>query len=232
LTPEQGKALQLWSTKALPVFKANCAMCHDGSMPDIGYLAGMTDVMIRDTAIAFVPTLVNLGAPQSSRVLTKGKHTGPALNTSQASDILAWITAERDARPPAMVIETTPFQPLLCTSGQPGSPTCPINTVDLTALGTAATFTFVAEALSNDLYATQLSFTAGVDGLYLEHPLLLSWPPAATMGTPDSIDRYFAATFNLAPDAKGVLGASATFSGFAPTNTLSIRFDAFEKKRP
>src|SRR5205807_2302402 len=115
---------------------------------------------------------------------------------------------------------------------QPGSATCPINSIDLAPLGTAATFTFVAEALVNDLYATNLTFTAGADGLYLEHPLFLSWPAGATMGTPDSIDRYFAATYNLAPAAKQVLSASATFSGFSPTNGLSIRFDAFEKKRP
>src|SRR5437879_6644450 len=142
-------------------------------MPDIGYLAGMTDVMIRETAVAFLPQVVNLNAPQSSRVLSKGVHEGPQLLSQEASDILEWLVAERDARPAGPVIETAQFPVMLCTSGNPGDATCPINKVDLSPLGPAgAELDFVAQALSGDLYATGMAFKAGpTDGLYVEHPL-------------------------------------------------------------
>lgn len=241
-TPQQALALQKWVKQALPVFKAKCSMCHDGSMPDIGFLAGMTDLMIRDTAIAFLPQVVNLNAPQSSRVLSKGVHEGPQLLSPEASDILEWLIAERDARPPGPVIETPQFVLMMCTAGNPGDATCPINKVDLSSLGPAgAEFDFVAQALSGDLYTTGMSFKPGTDGLYVEHPLFESWPPAATGSDagvpapiPDSLDRYFATKLNLMPGAAPApLGAgNATFAGFVPTNMMSIRFDAIDKYRP
>ena len=113
LTPAEALAKTRWLKDAEPVFQAKCFMCHDGSMatavpPPDPYLAGMGDMAIRDTAIAYVPQLVNLGAPRSSRVLSKGMHEGPALTAQEASKILGWIQAEHDARPPAMIIETMP----------------------------------------------------------------------------------------------------------------------------
>ena len=98
LDPKAQVALEKWVEKALPVLGTKCVMCHDGSMPMIGYLAGATDLERRDTLIAYMPAVVNMNAPQSSRMLTKGSHTGPALDAIEASNILQWIVAERDAR--------------------------------------------------------------------------------------------------------------------------------------
>lgn len=249
LTPQQQIAQKKWTEKALPTFKAaTCTMCHDGSMADIGYLVGKSDLAIRDSAIAFLPQVVNLNAPQSSRVLTKGMHTGPALLATQASDILDWIVAERDARPPGPVIETAMAPPMPCTAGNPGDLTCPINKIDLTALGsTGSTFEFVATALGTDLYVTDMKFKAGAEGLYVEHPLFESWPPggagsgsgsgsgsaAAPKPIADSIDRYFSTSYNIPANGTMPLGNGiATFAGFAIANPMSIRFDALEKVRP
>ncbi|MDB4956344.1 MAG: hypothetical protein JWO36_3913 [Myxococcales bacterium] len=245
LTPAQQKAQKAWTEKALPAFKAaTCTMCHDGSMPDIGYLVGTSDLLIRDTAIAFLPQVVNLSAPQSSRVLNKGVHTGPALLVNQATDILDWITAERDARPPGAVIETPMTVPMPCVSGNPGDATCPINVVDLSALGSmGSSFNFVATALGPDLYVTDMKFKAGPDGLHIEHPLFETWPPMAAgsadagsmmpASVPDPIDRYFASIINLAAAGTMPLGNGiTTFSGFKITDPLSIRFDVVDKVRP
>jgi hypothetical protein len=211
-----------------------CTMCHDGSMPMIGYIAGTDDLMRRDTLVNYVPRIVNLGAPQSSRVLTKGDHTatggGPALDAPEASDILTWIVAESKARPPATEIRTMQAAAQLCV-GNPGDATCPMNTIDLSPLGTAATLSFYLTAVGNDSYFTQLKITAGADGLYVEHPLIESWPAGATMPKPDPTDRFFAIQQNLMPNMPLTLGdtGTASIAGFNPADPISFRFDVFEK---
>jgi hypothetical protein len=236
LTPEQQVAQDRWVMKALPALKnATCISCHDGSMAGAvpeppAYLAGMTDLKIRDTLMAATPAIVNLGSPAVSRLIKKGMHEGPPLSAQAVSDVQSWIEAERDARPAQMVFETahdTP--PTLCM----GMPTCPINTITLDALGLAgAKFEYSADVIAPDLYVTQMKFTAGADGIYLEHPLFDSWPAGAMKPTPDSIDRYFATQLNIMPGMTATLAASATFANFAGTDPVSLRFDAIEKYRP
>jgi len=222
LTPQEALAKQRWLGKAEPVFKAKCTMCHDGSMPPADpYLVGMTDMAIRDTAVAYVPELVNLGAPASSRVLTKGMHEGPAMTAQEASDVLSWIEAERDARPPAMVIETTPVMMMQ------GSAT----DIPLDALGYAgAKISLTAMALQNDTYATGITVTAGADGLYLQHPLFVS-NPAGMDPVPDPIDRFYSTTLDLMANGTMTLSTATTFTGFAIGNPLTIRFDVLDKYR-
>lgn len=227
LTPEQALAKQRWLGKAEPVFKAKCTMCHDGSMsaatpvPD-PYLVGMTDMAIRDTAVAYVPQLVNLGAPPSSRVLTKGTHEGPALTAQEASDVLSWILAEKDARPPAMVIETTPVTMMA------GPAT---TTITLDSLGyTGASISLTATAVQGDTYATGITVTAGADGLYLQHPLFVS-NPAGAAPVPDPIDRFYSTTLDLMPAGTMTLSAATTFSGFKIGDPLTVRFDVLDKYR-
>jgi hypothetical protein len=226
LTPEQALAKQRWLQKAEPVFKAKCVMCHDGSMataspvPD-PYLVGMTDMAIRDTAIAYMPQLVNLGAPASSRVLTKGMHEGPPMTAQEASDVLSWITAERDARPPAMVIETMPVMMMQ------GSAT----DIPLDSLGYAgAKVSLTAMALQGDTYATGITITAGADGLYLQHPLFVS-NPAGSDPVPDPIDRFYSTTLDLMPAGTMTLSTATTFTGFNIGNPLTVRFDVLDKYR-
>lgn len=241
LTPEQADAQSKWLHGALPVFAANCRSCHDGSMetaplPAPGFLAGGNDLEIRDNLIAYTPEVVNLGAAQSSRVLTKGLHEGPALEADQASPVLEWLIAEAKARqdtnPP---IRTAMAVPQLCTGGNPGDPTCPINTLDLSALNVAgASFSFVAQAAGADLYMTNMQFTAGTDGLYVEHPIIESWPPGATDPKPDPIDRYFNVVINLQTGAAPQLlgNGTASFQGFSPADPISIHFVALDKFKP
>ena len=241
LTPEQADAQSKWLHGALPVFTAACRECHDGSMeaapvPAPGFLAGASDLEIRDTLIGFMPPVVNLGAAQSSLVLTQGEHEGPALDANQASAILQWLVAEGKARedtnPP---IRTAMVVPQLCTGGNPGDPTCPINTIDLSALNVAgASFSFVAQAAGADLYMTNMQFTAGADGLHVEHPIIESWPPGAAEPVPDPIDRFFNVVINLMTGAAPQLlgNGTASFQGFSPADPISIHFVALDKFQP
>src|SRR5262249_31798739 len=80
LTPEQKLAQQKWLETALPVFKQNCVQCHTGSDPTTAFLMATSDLGMRQALLDFDPQVVNLEAPDSSRVLTKGAHAGPPLD--------------------------------------------------------------------------------------------------------------------------------------------------------
>jgi hypothetical protein len=225
LPPEEQVARTAWVDKALPVFAENCNSCHGGSMPMVAYVAGTDDLMKRDTLVNYVPRIVNLGAPQSSRVLTKGDHSatggGPALLAPQATDILTWILAEARAHP-VTAIRTTPF--VATTGGM-------LNTIDLTPLGTAATLTFNVDNVGGDAYYTNIKLKAGADGLYYEHPLIETYPMGATDPKPDPIDRFFASQMNLTANQEITIGdGTASIVGFNVNDMMSIRFDVFEKK--
>lgn len=248
LTPEQRIARQKWIEKALPVLKPNCGQCHAGSQPDIAFISGVNDLAARDTLMGFDPQVVNVDAPGSSRILTKGAHAGPTLLASQASDILEWVQAEKDAAGVGSgggsggpILETTAFSPLLCTCVETGSgstcvpgvsPDCPINHVDLSALGLAgATIEFVAQPLgASDLYVRNLVLKASTDGAYVEHPLFVSWPSGNAKPIPDGLDRFFNVKLNLmATTQSDIGGGTAAFVGFAPNNKLTIHFKVVDK---
>ena len=232
LTPQQQLAQEAWLDKALPVFKPQCTMCHDGSMATASpvppaYLAGMTELDIRDTAVAFVPQVINLNSPMSSHVVTQGAHEGPALTSPEISDVLLWIQYEHDARPAAMVIETPQMVPVADSTT--------LNSIDLSGIGggTGSSFQFMAMTIGPDLYLSGMQFVAGTSGLSLSHPLFDTWPAATPMmATPDPSDRYFDVVIDLAAGAMYKLGTTgtATFSGFTPTDPISLRFDAMSTK--
>jgi hypothetical protein len=244
LPPEQAVAIEKWAKKALPVFgdpRYNCITCHDGSVAKApAYLAGADDLMRRDTLLAYNPRVVNLGAPQSSRMLTVGDHMmlmgGPALEVIDSTACLEWIQAERLARPEIVPIRTDAIQPMICTSGNPGDPTCPINMVDLSLVGPTpvpATLTFVLQNVSGSSYYTQIKVKAGAEGVYFEHPLIESYVGGDTVPTPDPVDRMFAVVMNVPANMEMVVGSGmATIAEFSVNDPISFQFDVIEKVRP
>ena len=257
LTPEQQVAAAKFQTDAYPVFSTICAACHSGSDPTIAFVQGTDAESVRTKLLGWDPQVVNLDAPESSRVLTKGAHAGPALDATQSSNILGWIQAEKDAAgstSTTVEIQTPQFSPLLCTGGAAGdvagcttgdaSHCCPVNIVKLDALGlVGAEINFIAQPLSSDLYVSDLYLKASTDGVYLEHPLFVSWPSGANANPiPDNIDRFFAVKMNLAasattpvcpgPSCDHIGAGAAAFVGFPPTNQLSISFKVLEAYHP
>lgn len=240
ITPEEELARSLFVSRAKPVFDVACAQCHTGLDPAVAFIAGKDPMAQRDTILHFDPQVVNLEAMESSRILTKGAHSGPALLASQASDLLEWIAAERDAAgangglDPGLA--TGRFTPLLCTSGTPGEPTCPITVIDLAPLvegWAGATIKFVAQPLSQDLYLTNFTLTGGPEGVYIEHPLLVSYPTEGDP-IPDTLDRYFSVKINMMPGeaAQPIGGGTAAFINFTPSNQLAIHFKVVDRYRP
>jgi len=242
LTPEEVAAREMFVSRAKPVFDSYCISCHAGLYPEVAFIAGTDAISQRATALAFDPPVVNFDAVESSRILTKGAHSGPALTAQQSSDILEWINAEREAAGAAgglgPILATPHFTPLLCTSGQPGESTCPINYVDLLPLVAGwggAQIKFVAQPLTQDLYLTNLSVVPGPDGVYVEHPLFVSYPPdASAEPIPDTLDRFFNVKINIMPGgvAQPIGGGTAAFINFTPTNQVAIHFKVVDKYRP
>ena len=240
LSPEEVKARKMWIEKASPVLTAACTSCHAGQRPNTDFLTGATDLELRARMIEFTPAVINLSAPPSSRILTKGPHEGPSLTATETSDVLEWIRAEKDAQPdpgatdPAANLETTPFIPALCTSGTPPAPTCPTNDIDLTEVGLpGAKLHFVATALGSGLYLNQLSIVPGPDGVYLEHPLFASYPDNAEV-VPDEIDRFYNVKMNLMGNATAeqIQGGYAAFPLFQPNAKISVLFKLVKAYQP
>ena len=238
IAPEEQLARDLFTTKAAPALNTFCLSCHNGSRPNIDFLVGTSDLEVRAALIAFDPPVVNLTAPQSSRLLTKGSHEGPALSATSTSDILEWIRAEKDAQPdpgltdPTANLETAPFLLRACV-GPAGSTECPVNDIDLTDIGLPGTrIQFVAQGLGSGIYLNQLKVVGGPMGVYLEHPLFASRPENAE-ALPDSIDRYFAVKMNLMASAEEQLaGGTAAFVGWNINDRVSILFKTIKAYQP
>jgi mono/diheme cytochrome c family protein len=236
-TPEQAAARAYFETQVWPVLMAApCASCH-AATAGVDFLAGAPDATAAyDTVRSFEPAVLNTDAPESSRLLTKGAHSGPALTPSQAATLLQWVNLEVDALPldpDRTVFETPRITPLLCTSGEPGAPTCPINTIDLGSIGApGAAVTFTVEPLSTGLYLSELKLTGGGDGVYVEHPLFVSWTSDDTK-VPDEIDRFFATKMNLmAAQSDYIDGGTAAFMTFARQNPISLTFKKIDSFLP
>ncbi|MFN0249118.1 MAG: hypothetical protein ACKV2T_19700 [Kofleriaceae bacterium] len=242
LEKDEANARRLWDEKAWPVLELQCAGCHT-TMPLIDFLnsngADLTvdTYAIREKLVTFTPSVVNLETPPSSRLLTKGFHSGPELTPTESSDLLEWVRAEQDARPQpgeeggAMLLATPAIMPMICPSGTP-LPSCPVNTLDLTNLGLpGAAITFTAIQFPSQLYINQLKLVGGSMGAYIEHPLFVSRPPPPPENEPavepiaDPIDRYFSLKMNLEMATEQVIdGGTASFVGFPLENMLEVHF--------
>ena len=69
---------------------------------------------------------------------------------------------------------TPRFQPLACTSGNPGDPTCPINHVALPNPG--GEIDFVAQESPGALGLSNINVVAGTLGLYVQHLAFVADP--------------------------------------------------------
>lgn len=245
LTPEQQTARMKWTNEAIPVLRENCAGCHAGAQPMIGFLSGKDDLAIRDRVMTYDPPVVNLDAATSSRLLTKSAHQGPALTPSQTTSVLGWVEAEAkaasaDPNHPAPQLATPATTVSLCTGGAPDSSTCPTNHVSLAAVpgvGSSilgAELAFTAYGLTDTLYLTNFKVRGGTAGAYLEHLLVVSVPMDKTRPPiPDQIDRYFAMKLNVkANDVVQIEGGTAAFGGFSSTDQLAFHFKALTPFKP
>ena len=246
LSSQQRLARDKWENGALPVFRANCETCHNGSRANVGFLiGGADDLAVRDSVMNYQPSVVNLEAASSSRVLTKGLHEGPQLTAEQSSALLIWVQAERDAvnhdpDHPVPVLATPATAVQLCTGGDPDNAagTCPTNHLPLSMIPDAgaaipgAEIAFTAQGLGSGLYLTNLVANGGTAGVYMEHMLFVSLPSGKDP-FPDQIDRYFATKLNVkAGTTTPIDGGTEDFLGFAATDMIAIHFKVIQAYKP
>jgi hypothetical protein len=228
-----GVAKKKFKEEALPFLKtAACNSCHGGSSQPT-FMAGATDDAIYDTIVA--SPVVNFTAPASSRVITKGQHSGPALTDQQAGGIQSWLEAERDERAsggvPTGDVETAAFSTVLC-KGQLGiDATCLLNTVPLDSIGApGATLTFTMENIFDGVYLNDLAINAGPSGVYIEHPLFVAIKPDGNQ-VPDESDKFFDAKLNVQTGSIAINGGTAVFK-FPANPKLKIVFKAVKAYQP
>lgn len=77
-----------------PLIQRNCAQCHDGSMPLIGWMEVDEDYPTIYDRVMSWPALINIVTPEQSRLVTKGAHDGPAWASGDLPQITAWIESE------------------------------------------------------------------------------------------------------------------------------------------
>lgn len=84
-------AARVWLEQVLPMLEKSCIGCHGAIDPT--FLRGATPWEIRDTLLG--SGLVEVAAPETSSLLTKGAHSGPALTIKEAETILEWLRLEQ-----------------------------------------------------------------------------------------------------------------------------------------
>lgn len=213
-TEPELSARDTWTQKAWPAL-ATCNGCH-GTQPAITWLSpGKVDGAYA-TVFAFQPPVVSLDSPDSSLILTMGKHTGPVLEPAQAAAVLNWLDKERDERiqTGGDTIVLGPITPSLSS----------MTTVDL---GHGATMTIKADAFEDHLEFTSISITATTP-IHVTHPLFVSRPHGAELIV-DPADRYDDIDNDVtATKPLDLLGGA--FLDFAATDPITIHFKALEAR--
>lgn len=176
--PSPSKAEREWEQNALPILREQCAACHEESGPT-GFLAGDAPEEIRATVLAYRPAIIDLGSPASSRLLTKGLHSGPTFTAQEVALLLEWIEAERDEAgvQPQPRASVGPFSPEMCSSGAPGDSTCPFNELDASSLGLpAGRIQLVATPAGSQLVLSRMLLVASSVPIPLHHPVFVAHP--------------------------------------------------------
>lgn len=95
-TPSAGR--DFFEANVHPFLESACGSCHATATDDYGGpdFLGLTPEGYYDTLVSN-PDMVGASA-ESSQLITRGAHVGPALTATQYDTTLAWLTMEADAR--------------------------------------------------------------------------------------------------------------------------------------
>lgn len=199
----------------LPLVTTACAGCHANGDAAIAWMKANPDEY---TTMTMWPRLVELGAPATSNLLVKGMHQGPAWSVEQASTILTWIEMERDEHPVEQVVETGAVD---VTAG--------MNTLMLDSVGAeGTTLSFSAQKLTNGLYLSNITVTAGPLGVHLKHPLFVTWQ--GTTPRPDPVDSFDTIEMDIAAGMSARIGGGLLMlTNVTPTAKLSVSFKSIGK---
>ncbi len=259
LTPNQRKARELFTTKALPVMLAACGGCHT-TLQNADFLKGdpAKPLEIYDGFKKFMPPQINYIDSAKSRIVTKAEHSGPAFSTqakmgqtdSDYEVMLEWLRAEQraggDGTPgggdgPVFILSGK-IKPTVCTGNRAQ---CTVNEISLQGIrpdktGIEAKVTFLYEVLpgSNSPYLANLQLVGGPEGAYIESPLFLGYEAGKTNATIDG-DTFYSLKVNTAPNMAKTIGSGfAGLTGIVALdanqqpNEIAMSFQVIDKYKP
>jgi cytochrome c553 len=215
--PPAMSAETLFSTQVEPMLATRCGGCHTTGRIGPDFLRPEPDVR---TMLLSFPALIDLDAPASSRLLTKGEHDGPAFRPAEAEVVRRWIEreAEEGTEPGAPAPRELATVPVAVGEG--------FNALSLEPLGLpGASLFFVAERVGGGILLDDVRVAAGPAGARLSHPVFVSWVSGAPR--PDPIDRFAGLELEVEPN-RSVRFDSGTvvLTDFPAGSLLSVHFDA------
>ena len=213
--PPTGKAF--FDGNVMPLLETHCVACHAPGRTGPGFIAADPDVY---TVVMSWPALVSVRDPGSSRLLTKGEHTGPAWTGDQAAVIRDWLSIEETARAGETMDEEVEYR-TSALAPDPG-----FNAIALGELGLeGASLTFTAERVGGGLYLSNLQVSAGPGGAHLVHPVVITWIGGAPL--PDAVDRMAGVEVMAPPyETRELGGGTFVVVDFPEGALLSFLFDA------
>lgn len=208
-------ASELFTTTVEPMLVSRCGGCHGPDRVALDFLRPSPDV--RTTLLSY-PALVDLESPASSRLLTKGEHSGPALATGEADLVRTWI--EREAAEGTMVEPTERELATTPTTVREG-----FNALPLDALGLPGTsLHFVAARVGAGMLLDSVQIAAGPMGARVVHPVFVTWIEGAPVADP--IDRFAGVEIEVEPNSTRAFDTGTVVITELPEGALlSVHFD-------
>ena len=225
--------LTLFTEKAGPVLKDNCAACHAVAQGSVKPFLARDDEYKSITGYES-GKFISVPMVTQSLLLAKGSHTGPALDPEQYATVQSWIEAEMAARPSNVGGKTK--SALL--------PTAPITTGEFNMnFGSEdpindpqANLTFNLAPDSSNLYRiSKLQLTAGpTTGIRIKHPKFYFITAKTSFADPaDSlagVDQVVAANGTITVGSGSILLTNAPSND--PNTRIGVAFELVEKAMP
>lgn len=207
-------AQRFFETSVEGMLAMRCGGCHGAARSAPDFLRPDPDV--RTTLLAY-PALIDLTSPRTSRLLTKGEHSGPSLTTSEADLVRTWI--ELEAAEGTMV---TPMDRELATT--PVEVREGFNQLPLDVIGLPATsLHFVATRVGDGMFLDSVQLSTGPMGARLEHPVFVTWIDAVPH--PDPVDRFSGMTLEVEPNTSASFDTGTVVITEMPAGALlSVHF--------
>lgn len=209
-------AQEVFSTSVEPMLSSRCGGCHGADRAGPDFLRPDPDV--RTTLLGY-PALIDLERPSSSRLITKGVHSGPALTAGEITQIEAWIALE--------AIEGTMVDPREVEyATAPAAITAGFNVLPLDRIGLpGSVLHFVAAPVGDGYFLDGVQIVAGPTGAHLEHPVFMTW--IAGVPFADPVDRFAGLDIDVEPNTTQTFDTgTVVLTDFPEGAMLSVHFDA------